>query len=122
MLAIVVLMQIYSPGPIFSAMWQVWAKGKLFRILKFRTTQVNDDSRTTPLGDWLTKYNLSKLPQLFNVLRGEMSFFGPQPLTLSEAVCSSLESQRRRNALRDSTKVQPVETRANQLDLAGYER
>jgi hypothetical protein len=122
MLALLVLMHIYSPGPIFSRQWHVRAKGKLFRVIKFRTTEVNNDSRITAIGHWMCKYGLGKLPQLFNVLRGEMSLFGPRPLTLSEAMCSSLESQRRLNALRGSAEIQSVEVMITQLDLAGYEQ
>jgi len=71
-------------------------RGKLFRIFKFRTLVVNaqtleheamgnqnlqnrqDDQKITSLGRWMRKYKLDKLPQLFNVLRGEMR--GPRPL------------------------------------------
>ena len=91
MLAIAVLMYLYSPGAIFSVKWKVGTRGKLFRALKFRTTRVNNDSRTTPLGRWMCKYSLDELPQLFNVLRGQTSLVGTRSLTLSEAVRLSLK-------------------------------
>lgn len=92
MLAIAVLMYVYSPGRLFSLSWQVGARGKLFRAIKFRTTPANDDSCTTPLGRWMYKYSLDELPQLINVLRGEMSLVGPGSLSLSKAVRLSLKS------------------------------
>ena len=91
MLAIAVLMYLYSPGAIFSLKWKVGTRGKLFRVLKFRTTSVNNDSRTTPLGRLMCKYSLDELPQLFNVLRGQTSLVGTRSLTLSEAVRLSLK-------------------------------
>src|SRR5919199_318769 len=91
MLATAVLIYIYSPGAIFSHRWQVGARGKLFRAIKFRTTEVMDDSCNTLLGRWMCNYRLEELPQLFNVVRGEMSLIAPRPLTLCDAVRLSLE-------------------------------
>lgn len=91
MLAIGVLMYLYSPEAIISLKWQVGTRGKLFRALKFRTTPVNNDSRTTLLGRWMYKYSLDELPQLINVLRGQTSLVGTRSLTLSEAVRLSLK-------------------------------
>ena len=77
-------------GPIFYRGLRIGKHGKPFRILKFRTMIVNaekvggpstadDDSRITKTGKFLRKYKLDELPQLFNVLKGEMSFVGPRP-------------------------------------------
>ncbi len=90
--AIALIIYVYSPGWLFSLSWQVGARGKLFRVIKFRTTPANDDSWTTPLGRWMCKYHLDELPQLFNVLRGEMSLVRPHSLSLSKAVRLSLKS------------------------------
>jgi len=91
MLAIVVLLQyVYSSGAIFSPEWRVGLRGKLFKALYFRTREV-DDSRTIPLGRWMCKYSLDKLPLLFNILRGEMSLVEPRSLTLSDAVRPSAQ-------------------------------
>jgi lipopolysaccharide/colanic/teichoic acid biosynthesis glycosyltransferase len=119
MLAIVVLMRVHSQEPIFCRQWYVGARGKLFRILKFRTMVVNDDCRTTPLGRWMCKYSLDKLLQLFNVLRGEMNLVGRRPWTLSEAVQLISESQQRLNALPGIVEIQSIEVRAKELNFAG---
>lgn len=92
MLAIALIIYVYSPGWLFSLSWQVGTRGKLFRAIKFRTTPANDDSWTTPLGRWMCKYSLDELPQLFNVLRGEMSLVRPHSLSLSKAVRLSFNS------------------------------
>ena len=100
MLAVVVLqMYVYSPTAIFSREWCVGVRGKLFQSLEFRTTQVKQDSRTTSLGHWISKYNIHKLPQLFNILRGEMSLIGQRPVTLCDAVGLTSGDQRHLKAL-----------------------
>lgn len=81
----------YSPKSIFTREWRVGSRGRLFQAFRFRTTKVNNDTKTTALGEWLGKYKLDKLPQLLNILRGEMSLFGLPTLKLSEAVESGSE-------------------------------
>ncbi len=79
-----------SPGSVFYRQQRVGKKGQLFRIFKFRTMQPNSDSkglltvggrdpRITRSGYFLRKYKLDELPQLLNVLIGDMSFVGPRP-------------------------------------------
>lgn len=93
-LATAILIYLNSPQPIFPKQWYIGPGGKFFRLLKFRTTVANDDSRTTPLIRWMFKYNVDKLPHLFNVLRGEISLRDSFcPLTLSEAVRLGSEGQ-----------------------------
>jgi lipopolysaccharide/colanic/teichoic acid biosynthesis glycosyltransferase len=80
-----------SPGPLFFRQQRVGQGGRPFKIVKFRT-MVPDaerltgavwagqaDSRVTPIGRWLRKTHLDELPQVFNILRGEMSIVGPRP-------------------------------------------
>jgi lipopolysaccharide/colanic/teichoic acid biosynthesis glycosyltransferase len=85
-----IIIKLESPGPVFYRGVRVGLNGELFRVLKFRTMVVNaeslggsctsdDDPRITPIGRWLRKYKLDELPQLMNVLKGEMSFVGPRP-------------------------------------------
>lgn len=78
-----------SPGPVLFRQERVGRKGVLFRILKFRTMVVDaestgqitlaKDARVTRVGAVLRHYKIDELPQLFNVIRGEMSLVGPRP-------------------------------------------
>ncbi len=90
MLCIALLLKITSRGPIFYRQRRVSLDGTEFAILKFRTMYVDaeqggpqmtkaGDDRVTALGRFLRKLSLDELPQLFNVLRGEMSIVGPRP-------------------------------------------
>ena len=76
------------PGPAFFTQERVGQHGKLFKMVKFRTMSVGHggnsisvkgESRITPLGATLRKYKLDELPELYNVLKGDMSFVGPRP-------------------------------------------
>jgi len=80
-----------SPGPMFYSQERCGEDGKTFNILKLRTMKVDaeketgpvftseDDPRRTKVGAFLRKHNLDELPQLWNVLKGEMSLVGPRP-------------------------------------------
>lgn len=79
-----------SPGPIFYMGERIGKGGRPFKMYKFRTMVINadkiggpstaaDDPRLTKVGLWLKKYQLDELPQLFNVLKGDMSIVGPRP-------------------------------------------
>jgi len=88
--ALAVVVRLTSHGPALYRGVRVGRHGQLFRMLKFRTMVTNaeswvgyctpeDDPRITPIGRWLRKYKLDELPQLLNVLKGDMSFVGPRP-------------------------------------------
>lgn len=90
MAVIAVMIKLDSPGPVFYRQERVTTYGKKFRIHKFRTmvnnaekigsaVTVGGDSRITKLGAKLRSFRLDELPQVFDVLRGDMSFVGTRP-------------------------------------------
>lgn len=105
-LILAILIKVASPGPVFFRQKRAGLNGSPFEMLKFRTMvtnaeqlkqelmalnemsgpvfKVTNDPRITPLGKFLRKYSLDELPQLVNVLRGEMSLVGPRPLPVDE--------------------------------------
>lgn len=106
MLPAALLIKLTSKGPIFFKQPRSGLNGSPFMIYKFRTMvtnaeqikhelaamnemsgpvfKVTKDPRITPIGQWLRKFSIDELPQLFNVLRGEMSLVGPRPLPVDE--------------------------------------
>jgi exopolysaccharide biosynthesis polyprenyl glycosylphosphotransferase len=106
MAVVAVAIKLTSPGPVFYAAPRVGLGQRRFRCYKFRTMQadaealqaqlearneadgavfkIRDDPRVTPLGRWLRASSIDELPQLINVLRGDMSLVGPRPLPLRD--------------------------------------
>jgi exopolysaccharide biosynthesis polyprenyl glycosylphosphotransferase len=107
MLSIAILIKLDSPGNIFYKQTRVGLKGKHFKVWKFRTMvsnasqlqkqleaqnevkggvlfKIKNDPRITRVGKFLRRYSLDELPQLINVLRGEMSLVGPRPLPVRD--------------------------------------
>jgi lipopolysaccharide/colanic/teichoic acid biosynthesis glycosyltransferase len=87
---VAVLIKLDSKGPVFFRQERIGKNFKSFKIYKFRTMEndageerpkitVGGDSRITGMGKFLRKHKIDELPQLFNVLKGEMSFVGPRP-------------------------------------------
>ena len=83
-----VIIRIDSKGPVLFKQKRVGKNGHLFTIFKFRSMELNDglntvtsrtDDRITRVGSFLRKWKLDELPELFNVLMGNMSFVGPRP-------------------------------------------
>src|SRR5690242_8541725 len=90
MLLIALAIRATSPGPVLFRQRRSGLKGNPFQLLKFRTMQLTaeksgpgitraGDARITPVGTFLRKWKADELPQLLNVLRGEMSIVGPRP-------------------------------------------
>ena len=89
MIIIAILIKIDSKGPVFFKQVRVTKNGREFKIFKYRTMRVGSDkysqitvgkdSRITKVGDFLRKYKLDEIPQLINVLIGDMSLVGPRP-------------------------------------------
>jgi lipopolysaccharide/colanic/teichoic acid biosynthesis glycosyltransferase len=85
---IALLVVLESPGPVFYRAERVGREGRPLRMLKFRKMRADaaggaltlaDDDRLTRLGAWLARTKLDELPQLWHVLRGDMSLVGPRP-------------------------------------------
>src|SRR5207249_6370490 len=91
MALIALVIRLTSPGPILYRQERCGLNGQTFHMLKFRSMRVDaehqtgavwaqkDDPRRTRLGTFLRQASLDELPQLFNVLRGDMSLVGPRP-------------------------------------------
>jgi len=119
-LLVALMIKLTSPGPVIYRQARCGLNGRRFTLLKFRSMVENADAlrsqlehlserrvafklsrdpRVTPIGRWLRKFSIDELPQLYNVLRGDMSIVGPRP-PLPEEVERYERWQRRRLRLR----------------------
>jgi lipopolysaccharide/colanic/teichoic acid biosynthesis glycosyltransferase len=121
-LAIAAVIKLNGSGPVFFTQSRVGQSKRPFKMYKFRTMvnnaeerlsdlehmneisgpvfKLKNDPRVTPVGKLLRKSSLDELPQLINVLRGEMSLVGPRPLPLRDYEGFSQDWQRRRFSIR----------------------
>ena len=118
MLVVAAAIKMTSPGPVIFSQMRCGRHGKPFKMFKFRSMctdaeqrrqeleifnlmrgpvfKLDQDPRVTPFGAWLRKFSIDELPQLFNVLSGQMSLVGPRPLPTYEVENFSNPAQRRR--------------------------
>ena len=118
MIVVAIIIKLTSRGPVFFKQMRSGLNGAPFTIYKFRTMVTNaeqlkhelaamnemtgpvfkitSDPRVTPIGKWLRKSSLDELPQLFNILKGEMSIVGPRPLPVDETKRINDAAHRRR--------------------------
>jgi lipopolysaccharide/colanic/teichoic acid biosynthesis glycosyltransferase len=131
--AIAIAVRWDSRGPIFYLSDRIGKKGRVFRCMKFRTMvpdaerrkadilhmnerdsvlfKITDDPRITRMGHFLRKYSLDELPQLINVLRGDMSMVGPRPPIASEVKRYELNHLRRLDVVPGVTGLWQVQAR-----------
>ncbi|HEY9887298.1 MAG TPA: sugar transferase [Candidatus Obscuribacterales bacterium] len=107
LVAIAIAVRCSSPGPILFIQERLGQYGQPFKIYKFRTmvdgavnfgaglNTFKGDPRVTPIGRFLREYHLDELPQLLNVLRGNMSLVGPRPLMVA-ALATFSDGEKRR--------------------------
>lgn len=120
--AIAIAIKLTSPGPAIFRQQRAGRHGRPFTMYKFRSMRTDaemlrselqafnlmsgpvfkleDDPRITPFGRWIRKTSLDELPQLINVLRGEMSLIGPRPLPIYEVEQFELAAHRRRLSMK----------------------
>lgn len=134
LLTIALLIKLTSKGPVFHRQARMGFRGRTFQFLKFRTMVQNadqllgalkaksdrggpvfkmkNDPRVTPIGRFLRRYSIDEIPQLINVLKGEMSLVGPRPQVLWEAQNYDEWAKKRLNVLPGITGLWQVSGRA----------
>lgn len=122
LLLLALMVKLGSPGPVLFRQQRAGLNGRPFQLLKFRSMRIGaeteqaalagknemtgpvfkiaKDPRVTPVGRFLRRHSLDELPQLWNVLRGEMSLVGPRPLPIEEVKRFNDDAHRRRLSVR----------------------
>jgi exopolysaccharide biosynthesis polyprenyl glycosylphosphotransferase len=145
LLVVALAIRLTSPGPVIFKQRRAGRHGRPFTMYKFRSMNTNaemqrdelvrfnvmsgpvfkvdDDPRVTPLGRWLRKTSLDELPQLVNVLRGQMSIVGPRPLPVYEVEKFESMSHRRRLSMKPGlTCLWQIRGRNRVTDFADWVR
>ena len=121
-LFVAILVKINLGSPILFSQPRPGKNGKIFTFYKFRTMSdardnlgnlLTDEERITHFGSWLRKTSLDELPQLLNVLKGDMSFIGPRPLLVNFLKFYDVEQMRRHEVLPGITGLAQVNGRNN---------
>jgi len=150
-LLVIVLIKLDSPGPVFFKQTRVGKWGRLFPMYKFRSMYIDaearkaalmaqnemaggvlfkmkDDPRITRVGKYIRRGSIDELPQLWNVLKGDMSLVGPRPPVPSEVALYTLADRRRLDAIPGITCIWQVSGRSEipfkqqvELDVAYIE-
>jgi exopolysaccharide biosynthesis polyprenyl glycosylphosphotransferase len=142
---IALAIKLTSPGPAIFHQVRAGLNGRSFRMVKFRSMRpdaeelqaglagrnemrgpvfkVTNDPRVTPLGRFLRRHSLDELPQLWNVLRGEMSLVGPRPLPIDEVKRFDQDTHRRRLSVKPGlTCLWQISGRNDIADFADWVR
>jgi len=145
MALVAIAVKLSSPGPVLFKQKRAGLNGRPFTLLKFRSMYVDaeerrkelekfneikgpafkltNDPRVTPVGRFLRRYSLDELPQLINVLRGEMSLVGPRPLPLDEVARFDNPGYRRRLSMKPGlTCLWQISGRSNVTDFDEWVR
>lgn len=122
LIIIAILIRIKLGSPIFFTQYRVGKDGKVFKIVKFRTMleaydkfgePLSDKERVTSFGNFLRSTSLDELPELINVLKGDMSLVGPRPLLVEYIDLYSKEQFRRHEVRPGMTGLAQVNGRNN---------
>jgi len=139
-----IAIKVEDPGPAIFTQQRVGRWGKSFTMFKFRSMVMNadkmkaelmdqneseagvifkmkEDPRITKVGKWIRKFSVDELPQLFNVLNGDMSLVGPRPPTSNEVAQYSLSDRRRLDVVPGITCIWQVSGRSD-IDFEGQVR
>jgi exopolysaccharide biosynthesis polyprenyl glycosylphosphotransferase len=145
LIPVAIAIRLTSPGPVLFRQKRCGLNGRPFMMLKFRSMvtdaeqrkqelaalnemggpvfKITNDPRITPIGRWLRKFSIDELPQLINVLRGEMSLVGPRPLPVDEVRRFDDPAHRRRLSVKPGlTCLWQISGRNNVKDFKDWVR